>query len=189
MTIRQLQQLESARTLLGSFSAAPLMAVGAQRRRGSALKLETVLQEGASPPGRPDATVLHDSIPLFYIGQNRSGLWVAREAEGRSGGVFLFKRSAMRFAEGQSAPSGCAVMFVEPSLELEIQNQSSFTEAARAPGLMAFAEMVIVEWRKLVAQISRALAAERRNRHAIEQDLFHGWYRLGSKNDDDLPIP
>ena len=47
----------------------------------------------ANFPRRPDADVLSRSILLFFIGRNRNGLWVAREAEGRTGGVFLLKQS------------------------------------------------------------------------------------------------
>ena len=32
-------------------------------------------------PRRPDAGVLSKSIPLFFIGRNRNGFWIAREAE------------------------------------------------------------------------------------------------------------
>jgi hypothetical protein len=53
----------------------------------------------AKYPRRPDSGVLSESIPLFFIARNRAGLWVAREAEGHTGGIFLFKRSAVRFAE------------------------------------------------------------------------------------------
>ena len=42
-------------------------------------------------PRRPDSGVLSESIPLFFIARNRAGLWVAREAEGHTGGIFLFK--------------------------------------------------------------------------------------------------
>jgi hypothetical protein len=38
---------------------------------------------------RPDLSVLSEAIPLFYIAQNKLGFWVAREAEGRGGGVFF----------------------------------------------------------------------------------------------------
>jgi len=38
----------------------------------------------AELPERPDRTVLSDSIPLFFIGRDRNGFWVARESEGRS---------------------------------------------------------------------------------------------------------
>jgi hypothetical protein len=53
----------------------------------------------------------------------------------------------------------------------------------------AFVAAAISAWSKFVARISRALADERRNRAAIERELFHGEYRLSSKGDDDLPIP
>ena len=46
----------------------------------------------ANFPRRPDAGVVSKSITLFFIGRNRNGLWVAREAEGRTGGVFLLKQ-------------------------------------------------------------------------------------------------
>jgi len=58
-------------------------------------------------PKRPDLTVLSETIPLFYIAQNNHGFWVAREAEGRCGGEFLLRRSAVRFAHNKSAPAGC----------------------------------------------------------------------------------
>jgi hypothetical protein len=46
----------------------------------------------------------------------------------------------------------------------------------------------MARWWKLVADVRRALASERRNRKAIERELFGGRYALLSKNDDDLPI-
>jgi len=91
------------------------------------------------------------------------------------------------------------MMFLNEPLELDLENQGSrFVEflaaatdmaAGRLPTLVAFVAMAVLEWRKLVAQISRAVAGERRNRAAIEQELFHGHYTLSSKNADDLPIP
>lgn len=150
-------------------------------------------------PKRPDRTVLSETIPLFYIGRNRHGFSVAREAEGCCGGVFLLRRSAVRFARKESAPVGCAMMFLNERFELDIENQGShfveFVAAAidmaahRVPAIAAFVGMAVNEWRKLVAQISRAVVGERRNRAAIEKELFHGHYRLSSKDDDDLPIP
>ncbi len=150
-------------------------------------------------PKRPDLTILNETIPLFYIAQNGRGFWVARDADGRCGGIFLLRRSATRFARIRSAPAGCAMMFVNEVLELDVGNEGSrFVELLskavdmarrRMPTLAAFVAMAVDEWRKLVAQLSRALAGERRNRAAIERDLFQGQYTLSSKNDDDLPIP
>jgi hypothetical protein len=76
-------------------------------------------------PRRPHAGVLSKSIPLFFIGRNRNGLWVAREAEGRIGGVFLLKQSALRFAQKHSAPVGCATMFLTESIELDTENSGN----------------------------------------------------------------
>jgi hypothetical protein len=151
----------------------------------------------AQLPARPDHTVLSDSIPLFFIGRNQSGFWVARESEGRSGGLFLFRRSAARFAHKTSSPRGCATMLVEHTIELDVPNHGSrlveligtTTDIIRrhAPFVTNLIGASIAEWRKLDAQISRALTGHRRNREAIENDLFGGEYKLASKNDD-LPI-
>jgi hypothetical protein len=69
--------------------------------------------------------VLNESITLFFIARNRVGLWLAREAEGRTGGIFLFKRAALRFAQQNSGASGCATMFLAERLELELQNRGN----------------------------------------------------------------
>jgi hypothetical protein len=143
-------------------------------------------------PRRPDASVLSEAIPLFYIGRNKSGLWVVREAAGGSGGLFVFKQSAARFARRQSEPDGCAMMFLAEPFELDVENQGS-----RVAGLLSAAYKIVVrligpviaEWRNLIAKISNALSSQRRHREAIERELFRGRYTLISKNDDDLPVP
>jgi hypothetical protein len=76
-------------------------------------------------PRRPDSGVLSETIPLFFIGRNGRGLWVAREAEGRAGGIFLFRRSALRFAEKNSAPLGCATMVLAERFELDVENRGN----------------------------------------------------------------
>jgi hypothetical protein len=83
---------------------------------------------------RPDTRALSRSIPLFFIGRNRTGLWVAREAEGRTGGIFLFRASALRFAARNSAPKGCATMFLGGRIELDVENRGH-----RVTGLIAAA--------------------------------------------------
>jgi hypothetical protein len=149
-------------------------------------------------PRRPDASALSEAIPLFYIGRNKSGLWVVREAAGRSGGLFLFKQSAARFARRQSEPAGCAMMFLAEPFELDVENQggrvaslfcaASEVVARRAPLLGSLVGSVVAEWRKLIAEISDAFSSQRRHRDAIEKELFRGQYTLCSKNDDDLPV-
>ena len=80
-------------------------------------------------PPRPDPRVLSASIPLFFIGRNKYGFWVARAAEGRVGGIFLMKRSALRFATKNSAPAGCATMFLSERFELDVENQGGVLAA------------------------------------------------------------
>jgi len=76
-------------------------------------------------PRRPGPGVFSESIPLFFIGRNKVGLWIAREAEGRTGGIFLFRESAMRFAGECSLPAGCATMFLSERFELDVENRGN----------------------------------------------------------------
>ncbi len=76
-------------------------------------------------PPRPSAEILSEAIPLFFIGRNEDGFWVARESDGRTGGIFLRKRSALRFANRSAQPGGCATMFLTERLELDIANKGN----------------------------------------------------------------
>lgn len=76
-------------------------------------------------PQRPDPSILSDAIPLFFIGQNRDGFWVARDADGRVGGIFVLKRSALQFADKNAPPVGCAKMFLSERFELDIENKGN----------------------------------------------------------------
>ena len=93
-------------------------------------------------PPRPDPSTLSESIPLFFVGRNRNGLWIAREAEGRTGGIFLFKRSALRFAQKNSGPSGCATMLLAGRLELDVENQGNPVVAWLAAALRRVAGLL-----------------------------------------------
>jgi hypothetical protein len=102
--------------------------------------------------------------------------------DGRSGGIFLTRRAAARFAEESCEQSGCATMFVTEPLELDFVDEQSREKAANAISTpIAFA-------RSILKKITRALAGERRNRLALERDLFGGRYTLCSKSDDDFPV-
>jgi hypothetical protein len=133
-------------------------------------------------PRRPDPSILSDSIPLFYVGRNLRGFWVAREGKGCCGGLFLLRRSAIRFANRNCQSAGCAMMFLNERFELDLENQGSrlvalLMAAAEfasrcTPRLASFAAMAAAKWRTLIAQSSRALASERKHRKAIEKELF-----------------
>ena len=158
--------------------------------------------EGSTPPRlprRPDASVISEAIPLFYIGRNKNGLWVVREAEGCIGGIFLTRRSAVRFARESCEHTGCATMFVSEPLELDFEHRGNLfvaeraaarsVAADRAQALLTAVAAMRGALRRFLAKVSQALAGDRSHRQAIEQELFRGQYTLSSKNDDDLPIP
>jgi hypothetical protein len=149
-------------------------------------------------PQRPDPSILSEAIPLFFIGRNKDGFWVAREADGRVGGIFVLKRSALLFASTNAQPCGCATMFLSERFELDIENKGNplaarFGAARRlvsrlAQQLAASAGKMAAAARMPIAQFSRALAEKCMHRAAIESELFRGRYKHSSKNDDDLPI-
>ncbi len=83
--------------------------------------------------GPLDPNVISDSIPAFFIGRNLDGLWVAREARGRIGGLFMLKSSAVSFAREQSGPSGCATIFPTERFELDPRNEGNLLTSYLAP--------------------------------------------------------
>jgi hypothetical protein len=87
-------------------------------------------------PLRPDPRILSEAIPLFFIGRNKDGFWVARDADGPRGGIFLRKQSTVRFANRSTPPVGCAIMFLSKRFELDVENEGNplvaqFTAARR----------------------------------------------------------
>ena len=76
-------------------------------------------------PSRPSFDILSNSIPLFFIARNRVGFWIARDADGRTGGIFLFRKSALQFADKISETTGCATMFLAERLELDVKNRGN----------------------------------------------------------------
>ncbi|MCP3411038.1 hypothetical protein [Bradyrhizobium sp. CCGB01] len=98
-------------------AAMAAIALQATRRRPDAQ------QATALKPLDPD--VVSAAIPAFFIGRNGAGLWVAREANGRVGGLFLFKSSAVDFANRQSGLTRCALVFPAETFELDIENRGN----------------------------------------------------------------
>jgi hypothetical protein len=72
-----------------------------------------------------DPGVLNETIPAFFIGRNNDGFWVARDAKGRIGGLFLLESSALSFAQRKSGPGGCATIFPTDRIELDLKNQGN----------------------------------------------------------------
>jgi hypothetical protein len=74
---------------------------------------------------RPGAEDLNEAIPVVFIGRNKQGHWVARGADGKSGGLFWHKQAAIRFATRSAWPARCATIFPTESIELDLENQGN----------------------------------------------------------------
>ena len=72
-----------------------------------------------------DPDVVSEAIPAFFIGRNKEGFWVARDAKGQIGGIFLLENSALSFAKRNSWPAGCATIFPSERFELDLENKGN----------------------------------------------------------------
>jgi hypothetical protein len=72
-----------------------------------------------------DPGIVNASIPAFFIGRDRDGFWLARDAKGETGGIFLFRSSALAFVQRASRPLGCATIFLSERSELDVENQGN----------------------------------------------------------------
>lgn len=77
-------------------------------------------------PFRPlDPDIVSEVIPAFFIGRNEEGFWVARDVNGRAGGLFLRENSALSFARKHSGAAGCASVYLSERFELDLENQGN----------------------------------------------------------------
>jgi hypothetical protein len=72
-----------------------------------------------------DPGIVNETIPAFFIGRNQEGFWVARDVNGRIGGIFLLEDSAVSFARRQSGPTACATIFPSERFELDLENSGN----------------------------------------------------------------
>ena len=68
---------------------------------------------------RPHWSVLNESIPMLLIGKDRAGRWVVFDSAGRNLGKFSSEALAVRFAERECAPGGCALMYLTDPVEID----------------------------------------------------------------------
>src|ERR1700681_4300153 len=80
-----------------------------------------------------DPGIVNEAIPAFFIGRNKEGFWVARDARGRIGGIFLLENSALSFARRNSRPAGCATIFPSERFELDLENKGNPLAAQLGP--------------------------------------------------------
>jgi hypothetical protein len=106
-----------------------------------------------------DPSIVNASIPTFFVGRNRDGFWLVRDAKGETGGIFLFKNSALAFARRASRPLGCATVFLSERFELDVKNQGN----PLAGYLKPLMQLAAAGWRRRTAALTGRIAK------AIEQ--------------------
>jgi hypothetical protein len=72
-----------------------------------------------------DPGIVNEAIPAFFVGRNKEGFWIARDVNGRIGGIFLLESSALSFARKNSRPAGCATIFPSERFELDLENNGN----------------------------------------------------------------
>jgi hypothetical protein len=94
----------------------------------AAIVFDTINPSAADPgtSGTPflplDPGAVCEAIPAFFIGRNQDGFWVARDARGRIGGLFLSESGALSFARRNSDSAGCATIYPATAFELDLEN-------------------------------------------------------------------
>jgi hypothetical protein len=118
----------------------------------------------AAPFEPLDRGIVSEAVPAFFIGRNAEGFWVAREASGKIGGVFLFKTSAASFARKNSRAAGCATIFPSEKFELDLENKGN-PSIAHLGRLRRLATGHSQRMSALLDKTARALRSMLNNRH------------------------
>ena len=107
-----------------------------------------------------DAGIVSDAIPAFFIGRNKEGFWVARDANGQIGGIFLLENSALSFARENSHAAVCATIFPSKTIELDLENSGNPLVAQLGPLMrltMRLRRRTAASIAKMTAAINRRL--------------------------------
>jgi hypothetical protein len=82
----------------------------------------------AEPAAEPPSCLLP---PIFKIGRDSRGNWVAQEQNGVCGGLFINRAEALKFAKFESGDRPHAVVMVSGILELDISSATLPADALR----------------------------------------------------------
>jgi hypothetical protein len=73
------------------------------------------------PEPEPRSGTLSSRIPRFLIGKDSRGRWVVQDERGLSGGLFVSRAEAVRYAMFESGRQPQAVIMVPGVLELDMK--------------------------------------------------------------------
>ena len=69
--------------------------------------------------------------PIFMIGRDSRGHWVAQEQNGARGGLFVDRVGALKFAKSENGNHPHAIVWVSGVLELDISHAPAFAAEQR----------------------------------------------------------
>jgi hypothetical protein len=69
--------------------------------------------------------------PIFMIGRDGRGNWVAQEQSGTRGGLFVDRAAALKFAKFESGTDPHAIVWVSGILELNTSSTTAIASARR----------------------------------------------------------
>jgi hypothetical protein len=107
-----------------------------------------------------DPGIVSATIPAFFIGRNKEGFWVARDANGQIGGIFLLETSALSFARRNSWPTGCATIFPSERIELDLENNGNPLVTQLEP-LMRLRRLMVAFTGRMTEAVKRRLSGFR----------------------------
>jgi hypothetical protein len=139
---------------------APGHSTAATAREGERFRIPLADKPGTvSTPFRPlDPDIVSEAIPAFFIGRNKEGFWVARDVNGRIGGIFLLESSALSFARKHSGAAGCATIRLSERFELDLENEGN-------PLVVQLASLIGLArhpWKRLTALVGKMTGATKR---------------------------
>jgi len=132
--------------------------------------------------GAPTPPFSMKQYQCSFVARNKNGFWIARDVEGRNGGIFLLKRSALCFARKNSEPAGCATMLLNEPHELDVKNQGGrfvIVVSVAMDAVVHFATSVVAlisitreVCQKLIAYISHVVAGRTTYGATIKKGVF-----------------
>jgi hypothetical protein len=87
----------------------------------------------------PPSTDLCWKTPVFLVGRDSEGHWVARDTLGLRGGLFVDRGEALKFARFENGNRPQAVVMVPGILELDMHAQPRVAWPPAAPAVAAVA--------------------------------------------------
>jgi hypothetical protein len=67
----------------------------------------------------PDPSQIRSNHPLFFVGKDGHGAWVAQDQSGRCGGIFVDQAKAVKFALSENGNRPQGIILVPGILELD----------------------------------------------------------------------